>query len=53
MAAPNDTIATRCARCDRPATAIAEVRVARRNLEIPLCAQHRRELLRGARRLKP
>ena len=53
MAAPPDHTPLRCSRCDRPATVVAEVRVARRQIEIPLCPLHRRELLRGARRLKP
>lgn len=51
MAAPNDT-SLRCTTCGRPATSTAEIRVGRRVLRMPLCPQHRRDLLRGARRLR-
>jgi len=49
MRAPNET-ADRCARCSAPATTVATVLMGRRTIELPLCARHRRDLLRGARR---
>jgi hypothetical protein len=46
------TTSSRCAQCARPATTVAEVRIGPRRLEIPVCGIHRRELIRGARRLR-
>jgi hypothetical protein len=51
MAAPTEPV-VRCARCPKPATTTAEIRARGRVFELMLCERHRRELLRGARRLR-